>query len=113
MGIFFSYSAAEQPRAVQEFDRLLRDTLVNTYGADPAEAETTAARIELAAGVEERRFNAWNLIGALAIFGVIATAAVATDAADLGESSRALWTFAGAIFAVIVAWFSAEKAGGA
>lgn len=104
MGLFFDRTA---PQA--ELQTVIEEALRTDPGevADPkTTAEQKASEI---APAGYGRFNKGRFVGALLLFAAIVVAAIITDAADIDDSSKALWGLAATVFGVVVGFLGGEK----
>jgi hypothetical protein len=106
VGVFFQ-TQGEPPRAAVA--AAIKDALETDPAnvPDPAGAAQDKAAEIAPAGYES--FNTGRFIGALIIFAAVVGCAIGTDAAGLGDSSKALYGFAATIFGVVVGFLGGEK----
>ena len=109
MGLFFT-----QPPS----DPQIKEALVAAHAADavpPNEADRRAggdlARIR-SAQANQSQLRVSRVFWAFVVFGVLAGAGWIADASQNSSSSQALFTFAGSVLTIVVAFLAGEKSGG-
>lgn len=108
MGVFFETSPGAQRTTVKAAIAHALQTDPQTVQDIDQEAEQRAsAAVDPPAGYA--KFNAGRFGGALLIFAAIVGSAIGTDAAGLGDSSKALYGFAATVFGVVVGFLGGEK----
>jgi hypothetical protein len=106
MGVFWDYNDEPSPAVVNSF----RTALAKTPPADPdleEEAQTRAAAATNAS--PPAALNKANLVTALLIVAVLLGAGIGTDAANLPNSSKALYALATTAFGIVVGLLTGEK----
>ncbi|MGO9080744.1 MAG: hypothetical protein ACLQDY_17145 [Streptosporangiaceae bacterium] len=106
MGIFWNYADEPPPSVVASFS----EALAKAPPQGPALAQEAQTRAAAAAGVTPRAsLNRLNLVVALGTVAVLLGAGIGTDAANLPNSSKAIYALATTAFGIVVGLLTGEK----
>jgi hypothetical protein len=106
MGIFWTYSAEPRPSVVDSFKTALAKPAVSGNALDNEASERAAAVADTTAPAN---LNWKNLIVAIILVLALLGTAIGTDAANLPNSSKALYAIATTAFGLIFGLLTGEK----
>jgi hypothetical protein len=106
MGIFWTYSTEPRPSVVASFKAALAKSPPSGNALDSEAEERAAATADTTAPAN---LNSKNLIVAIIIVAALIGAAIGTDAANLPNSSKALYVIATTAFGIVVGLLTGEK----